>query len=210
MRPAIWRPLATSRSPPRLRPIRRRRRSAAWERSGITHAAVTIGWTTNEASDTQVEYGLTTSYGSSTTLNTSMVTSHSASLSGLAANTLYHYRVKSRDAAGNLATSGDFTFTTAAAPDTTAPMISGVGDERTQRTTAVTIAWTTNEASDTQVEYGLTTSYGSSTALNPIMVTSHSANLSGMAASTHVSLSREVARRRRQPGDLSRFHVHHD
>ena len=56
-----------------------------------------------------------------------MVTSHSASLSGLAANTLYHYRVKSRDAAGNLATSGDFTFTTAAAPDTTAPVISGVG-----------------------------------------------------------------------------------
>ena len=42
------------------------------------------------------------------------MTSHSASLSGLAANTLYHYRVKSRDAAGNLATSGDFTFTTPA------------------------------------------------------------------------------------------------
>ena len=31
-------------------------------------------------------------------------------------STLYHYRVKSRDAAGNLATSGDFTFTTRAAP----------------------------------------------------------------------------------------------
>src|SRR5262249_33228852 len=30
--------------------------------------------------------------------------------------TVYHYRVKSRDAAGNLATSGDFTFTTQAAP----------------------------------------------------------------------------------------------
>ena len=47
-----------------------------------------------------------------------MVTSHSASLSGLAANTLYHYRVKSRDAAGNLATSGDFTFTTASSSST--------------------------------------------------------------------------------------------
>jgi hypothetical protein len=41
-----------------------------------------------------------------------MVTSHSQSLSGLSAGTVYHYRVKSRDASGNLATSSDFTFTT--------------------------------------------------------------------------------------------------
>jgi hypothetical protein len=34
-------------------------------------------------------------------------------LSGLTASTTYHYRVKSRDAAGNLATSNDLTFTTA-------------------------------------------------------------------------------------------------
>jgi hypothetical protein len=32
-------------------------------------------------------------------------------LSGLSPGTLYHYLVKSRNAAGNLATSGDFTFT---------------------------------------------------------------------------------------------------
>src|SRR6185295_519053 len=70
-------------------------------------------WTTNEASDTQVDYGTTTGYGSSTSLNSSMVTNHSASLGNLSANTLYHYRVRSRDAASNLALSGDFTFTTA-------------------------------------------------------------------------------------------------
>lgn len=80
----------------------------------ITSSGATITWTTNEASDTQVEYGTTTAYGNSTTLNTAMVTSHSATLSGLSASTLYHYRVKSRDAAGNLATSADFTFTTSA------------------------------------------------------------------------------------------------
>jgi hypothetical protein len=73
-----------------------------------------VSWTTNEASDTQVEYGTTTSYGSSTQVNTAMTTSHSAQLSGLNASTLYHYRVKSKDAAGNLATSGDLTFTTSA------------------------------------------------------------------------------------------------
>src|SRR5207245_3132419 len=45
-------------------------------------------------------------------------------LTGWQAATPYHYRVKSRDAAGNLATSGDFTFTTAAPSDTTPPAVS--------------------------------------------------------------------------------------
>jgi hypothetical protein len=85
--------------------------------SGITSGSITsngatITWATNEASDTQVEYGTTTSYGSNSSLNTAMVTSHSATLSGLSASTLYHYRVKSRDAASNFTSSGDFTFTT--------------------------------------------------------------------------------------------------
>jgi concanavalin A-like lectin/glucanase superfamily protein/Big-like domain-containing protein len=86
--------------------------------SSVSTTGATIGWTTNEAGDSQVEYGPTTAYGSSTPLNTSQVTTHSQTLSGLAAGTLHHYRVKSRDAAGNLATSGDFTFTTAAGSTT--------------------------------------------------------------------------------------------
>ncbi len=49
-----------------------------------------------------------------------MVTAHSQALSGLTASTLYHFRVKSRDAAGNLATSADGTFTT------TAPVTGGL------------------------------------------------------------------------------------
>jgi hypothetical protein len=152
--------------------------------SGLTLNGVTVTWTTNEASDTQIEYGLTTAYGSSTTLNTALLTSHSASLSGLLANTTYHYRVKSRDAAGNLATSGDYTFTTAtAAPDTTAPTISGVGTSGLTHN-GVTIYWTTNEAADTQIEYGLTTSYGTSTIVNTTLVTSHAIGLNGLLAGT--------------------------
>jgi hypothetical protein len=91
--------------------------------SNLTATGASVAWTTDEASDTQVEYGTSTAYGTSTTLNATGVTSHVANLSGLSASTLYHYRVKSRDAAGNLATSGDFTFTTAAAPDTTPPTV---------------------------------------------------------------------------------------
>jgi hypothetical protein len=59
-----------------------------------------------------VDYGLTTAYGSSSPLTTTAVTAHTVAMSGLSGGTVYHFRVKSRDAAGNLATSGDFTFTT--------------------------------------------------------------------------------------------------
>jgi RHS repeat-associated protein len=51
------------------------------------------------------------------------VTSHSQGLSGLTSDTLYHYRVKSRDATGNLGVSDDFTFRTAPPPDTTPPTV---------------------------------------------------------------------------------------
>ena len=148
--------------------------------SGVTTSGATVSWNTNEASDTQVEYGATTSYGSQTALNSSLVTSHSATLSGLSASTLYHYRVKSRDSAGNLSTSGDNTFTTQAPPDTTPPTISSVAVSGVT-TSGATVSWNTNEASDTQVEYGATTSYGSQTTRNPSLLTSHSATVSGLS-----------------------------
>lgn len=90
----------------------------------VTATGAAISWTTDEASDSQVDYGTTTNYGQSSAVNSSMLNSHSVSLSGLTASTLYHYRVKSRDAAGNLGTSSDFTFTTTATPDATSPTVS--------------------------------------------------------------------------------------
>jgi hypothetical protein len=91
----------------------------------ISLSGATITWATNEASNSQVDYGLTTAYGSATPVNASLLTAHAMTPTGLVANTLYHYRVKSRDAAGNLAVSGDLTFTTLApGPDTTPPSVS--------------------------------------------------------------------------------------
>ena len=86
-----------------------------------TASGATITWTTDEPADSQVQYGLTNTYGSSTTLAPSLVTAHSVAVTGLAEATLYHYRVKSKDAAGNLAVSADGTFSTA---DVTAPSLS--------------------------------------------------------------------------------------
>lgn len=118
--------------------------------SSIIGTSATIAWITNEASDTQVEYGTSAAYGSATALRSSLVTLHSETLTGLAENTLYHYRVKSRDAAGNLAASADYFFTTVAIGD--APQISAIEvTDITDRSAVIT--WETNVPSDSQVEY---------------------------------------------------------
>jgi hypothetical protein len=80
--------------------------------SAITASGAKIVWTTSVPGDSQVDYGPTTAYGSSSALHANLVTAHVTLLSGLSPNKLYHYRVRSRDAAGNLAISGDFTFST--------------------------------------------------------------------------------------------------
>lgn len=83
--------------------------------SAVSSDGAVILWTTNERADSQVEYGTTPEYGASSPPNASLVVSRAVALSGLAPATLYHYRVKSRDAAGVLSVSGDAVFTTAAA-----------------------------------------------------------------------------------------------
>ena len=118
--------------------------------SNITINGAAISWTTNESADSQVQYGTTTSYGSTTALNSALATAHSQALTGLAANQRYHYRVRSRDAAGNLATSGDSTFTTRSdGPD---PVISQVEVSGITGRSA-TIRWLTDRSSDSEVEY---------------------------------------------------------
>ena len=67
--------------------------------------------------------------------------------------------------------------------DTTGPIISSVYSGSPTDTTA-TITWTTNENADSQVEYGTTDSYGSTTALDTSMTTNHSVGLVGLTAST--------------------------
>ncbi|MFA6004680.1 MAG: right-handed parallel beta-helix repeat-containing protein, partial [Elusimicrobiota bacterium] len=83
--------------------------------TSISSGSAVISWSTNEAADTQVEFGPTTAYGQQSAWAAAMIVSHSVGISGLSASTLYHYRVRSRDAAGNLAISGDSSFTTSAA-----------------------------------------------------------------------------------------------
>src|SRR2546422_336569 len=87
------------------------------------------------------------------------------------------------------------------ANDTTPPVISGV-TASSITSSGATIAWVTNEASDSQVNYGLTTAYGSSTPVNANLGTedttapySISWNTSGVADGGHTltALARDAA-----------------
>src|SRR5207237_4747106 len=98
---------------------------------------------TNAASDSRVDYGPTTAYSSSTPLNASLLTAHAVTLTGLLATTTYHYRVKSRDSAGNLATSGDFTLTTLiAVPATPPPCVPTNVSASAVSSSPINLSWT--------------------------------------------------------------------
>lgn len=90
----------------------------------VTLDSATITWATDEAADGQVEYGTTAGYGASTPPASPKGTAHSERVAGLEPGTLYHYRILSRDAAGNLAASADNTFTTLKPETTPAPAVS--------------------------------------------------------------------------------------
>jgi subtilisin family serine protease len=89
--------------------------------NSIAHNEAMIQWATDEPSDSQIEYGLTVDYGSVTPVSDTvpMVLSHAVTLTGLQPGTTYHYRVKSKDAAGNWVVSEDRTFTTFYPPHAT-------------------------------------------------------------------------------------------
>ncbi|MEJ2111657.1 MAG: fibronectin type III domain-containing protein, partial [Acidobacteriota bacterium] len=151
--------------------------------SNVTESGATISWSTNEAATAQVEYGLTTGYGSTTAIDGTLKTSHTRILVGLTEATTYHYRVISKDEAGNTAESGDYTFTTLEPADTTPPEISAVTSSNVTETGA-TISWNTDEAATARVEYGTTTGYGSTTAEDSSLKVAHTRVLEGLTEAT--------------------------
>lgn len=149
-----------------------------------------IVWVTNENANSKAWYGMSTPIvaTSSTPMASSpvLLKSHDLALTGLSASTTYHYLVQSTDASGNIATSTEQSFTTLAAPDTTAPVISGVSATSTASTTA-SVTWTTNEPADSTVWYATSTPVSTTTASSTSsasLVTSHSMGLPGLTAST--------------------------
>ena len=151
----------------------------------ITATAATITWDTDEPANGLVGYGLTTSYGSNAS-HASYVTNHSLDVTGLTPETIYHFQISSADAVGNSASTGDFSFTTAALH---APVISHVQITAITDTSAI-VTWDTDIPSDSVVAYGTTASYGT-TLTNAGSVLHHSMPLTGLSPATlyHLRIS---------------------
>jgi hypothetical protein len=86
-----------------------------------------------------------------------------------------------RDAAGNVTTSLPVAVTVLNTPD--GPQISNVGASNIIDRMAL-VSWTTNQLADSQVEYGLTTAYGSTTTLDSARTAAHLQTLGGLTAGT--------------------------
>ena len=130
-----------------------------------------------------MNYGTTTAYGQQTPLVTALGLYHNAPLAGLASGTTYHYQVVSTNAGNQTTMSPDFSFTTTGNASNPGPVISNVNVTGIT-TTSATINWTTDQASSSQVAYGTTTSYGSTSPQNNSLVTSHTVTLTGLTPGT--------------------------
>ncbi len=164
--------------------------------SSITQTSATLNATVNpngvEVSECTLEYGTTTSYGSSAPCNPSpgfgaVAAAVSASLTGLTAGTTYHFRIVATNA-GGISDGGDETFTTQ--PD--APTVA-TGAASAIAQTSATLGATVNpngeQVSECRLEYGTSTSYGSSAPCSPSpgsgsVAAAVSASLTGLTAGT--------------------------
>ncbi len=157
--------------------------------TNVGTSTVTIDWTTNESSNSKVYYSTATPLvtgTASTKSDAAMVTSHSVTLTGLTPNTTHYFKVESADASNNTSTGSETSFVTVALPvDATAPVISSL--TTTPASTTANVSWTTNEAATTKVYYGVTTPLvlgSASTVVDGAFLTSHTAALTGLTAST--------------------------
>jgi hypothetical protein len=110
------------------------------------------------------------------------VTAHAQTITGLSPNTTYFCELDSADSAGNLATNTAVSFTTSP-PRLTPAVFSNVHISDLQPDQA-TFAWITDEQASSQVEYGPTAAYGSSSPIDATLVTSHFLVVTGLAPST--------------------------
>lgn len=155
--------------------------------ASLDSSSVAISWTTDEEADATVGYGTDDSFAQEYGLVEYALT-HTITLSNLAPDTTYYFRLKSQDASGNMAVDDNsgqgYSFTTLSGPDVTAPVISDVQVSSTSGDGA-TIEWITNENASSLVEYGTQAGDFSSIAGNyGAMVSEHRVSVGGLSALT--------------------------
>jgi alpha-tubulin suppressor-like RCC1 family protein len=142
--------------------------------SSITQTSATLNATVNpngsEVSECKLEYGTTASYGATASCSPSPGSGESpvdvtASITGLSANTTYHFRIVAANA-GGASYGSDQMFTTL--PDPPVVVTGGVSAlTLTSATLNATVNPNGGEVSSCEFEYGTTNSYGTSVPCGP-------------------------------------------
>jgi phosphodiesterase/alkaline phosphatase D-like protein len=164
--------------------------------TSITQTSATLNATVNpggeELSECTFEYGTTTAYGQSAPCSSlpeavEYAVAVSAQITGLTANTTYHFRISATNPSGP-SKGSDETFRTLPNPPT---VVTEPASSITQTTASLkaTVNPNAGEVSKCEFEYGTTTAYGSSASCSslpgagtsPVAV---SAAVSGLAANT--------------------------
>lgn len=139
--------------------------------SGVTFGSVkattaVVSWMTNEPATSYVDFGLTEVYDK-TLGEGSYVTTHSVTLLGMTAETLYHFRVRSKDAAGNETVS----------TDTILPTIASTVNTNTVTNTNTVVNLNANKNTNTAVNKNANANTNKNTNVNKNSNTNKNANL---------------------------------
>jgi peroxiredoxin len=149
--------------------------------SDMAEASAIITWQTDEPAIGQVTIWDSEAY-TSTEPEETLATDHSATLSALKPNTKYKLVLISMDKGGN-ETRLEIELTTPLQPYANPSIISEVKVLNITDSSA-TITWQTDTPATSQVEYGTTNAYGSTTPTDNELTTSHSIDLTGLKPST--------------------------
>ncbi len=137
--------------------------------SSVTQTSATLGATINpnghEVSECELEYGTSTSYESSAPCTPSPGSGSgpvavTAAITGLTANTTYHFRIDATNAVGT-SKGNDHTFSTLPNPPTVVTDFAS-SLSPTSATLGAEVNPNGSEVSECEIEYGTTLSYGSS------------------------------------------------
>ncbi|MET1253961.1 Calx-beta domain-containing protein [Aliikangiella maris] len=149
----------------------------------VTDDSAIIVWTTNEPATSNLSYSYGQNYGVYT--DERLVTFHNVLLTGLNPGTTYLLTASSVDAKNNgPSTSESIQLTTAALPDTSAPLIIGRPLAEEMTNSRATVRWQTDESSTTLMRFGTTQNNLDQNISISGMTTDHQLTLYSLAAHT--------------------------
>lgn len=144
--------------------------------SSITRSSVTVTWSSDIPSTSEVDYGLDAGLSGGTSTDPSLVTDHRLVLTNLRPDTTYYFVAWGSSGGGAPGALPQASFVTTAeglGPEVDNPVAQVAG-------TAASITWTTRTGIASQLEYGTTPNYQSSTLLQVFRSQTQSVILTGL------------------------------